>query len=173
MRLAKNGRALSRKYTRHINIQYLFVTDQIKSKEMRVKYCPSELLIANFHTKSLQGALFQQFQNFILNINDPNCDELNYLKKGMIKKQELMRSVDDIKSTSQECVEQNAKKVQIVSEDSNDKKRLAKSRSYVEACMYNNYENNETRALVVRYKPVLLTKLRKSSPSKQLFSLHS
>ena len=73
MLLEKNGRASSSKRTRHINIRYFFITDRIKAKEIRVEYCPSKDLIADFFTKPLQGQLFYKLRAFILNLpeDDP------------------------------------------------------------------------------------------------------
>jgi hypothetical protein len=39
--LEENGRGSSSKRTRHINIQYFFVTDWIAGKDVTVKYCPT------------------------------------------------------------------------------------------------------------------------------------
>ena len=74
MLLEKNGRASSSKRTRHINIRYFFITDRIKAKEIRVEYCPSKDLIADFFTKPLQGQLFYKLRAFILNLpeDDPS-----------------------------------------------------------------------------------------------------
>jgi hypothetical protein len=68
--LAKNGRASSSKRTRHINIRYFFVADRIASKEVKVEYCPTGEMIADFFTKPLQGTLFRKFRDFIMN-GDP------------------------------------------------------------------------------------------------------
>jgi Reverse transcriptase (RNA-dependent DNA polymerase) len=68
--LAKNGRGSSSKRTRHINIRYFFVADRIASKEVRVEYCPTGEMIADFFTKPLQGTLFRKFRDFIMN-SDP------------------------------------------------------------------------------------------------------
>ena len=70
MKLEENGRSSSRKRTRHINIRYYFVTDRIKADDISVKYCPTEMMIADFYTKSLQGKLFRIFRNLIMNIGD-------------------------------------------------------------------------------------------------------
>ena len=70
MKLEDNGRSSSRKRTRHINIRYYFMTDRIKAGDISVKYCPTEMMIADFYTKSLQGKLFRIFRNLIMNIGD-------------------------------------------------------------------------------------------------------
>ena len=69
--LAKNGRGSSSKRTRHINIRYFFVADRIASKEVKVEYCPTGEMIADYFTKPLQGSLFKKFRDFIMN-GDPS-----------------------------------------------------------------------------------------------------
>jgi hypothetical protein len=69
--LEKNGRASSSKRTRHINIRYFFVTDRVQNKELRIEYCPTGDMLADFFTKPLQGTLFQKFRNQVMNI-DPS-----------------------------------------------------------------------------------------------------
>jgi hypothetical protein len=68
--LAKNGRGSSSKRTRHINIRYFFVANRIASKEVKVEYCPTGEMIADYFTKPLQGSLFKRFRDFIMN-GDP------------------------------------------------------------------------------------------------------
>jgi len=85
--LATNGRASSSRRTRHVNIRYFFVTDRIEAGELRVEYCPTKKMIADFFTKPLQGALFYELRDFILNV-EPG--------------QSISSSVDGLK----ECVEE-------------------------------------------------------------------
>lgn len=68
MLLEKNGKRSSGKKTRHIEIQYYFVTDNIKRNNMSVMYCPTAEMIADFFTKPLQGSLFRKFRAFIMNL---------------------------------------------------------------------------------------------------------
>jgi hypothetical protein len=67
--LAENGRASSSKRTRHINIRYFWVTDLVKSGEVKIKYCPTNDMVADFFTKPVQGSLFQKLRNVIMNID--------------------------------------------------------------------------------------------------------
>jgi hypothetical protein len=69
MLLEKNGWASRGCRTRHINIWYFFVTDQVKSGEVRIKYCPTGEMVADFFTKPLKGSFFRKLQGIIL--NDP------------------------------------------------------------------------------------------------------
>jgi hypothetical protein len=68
MLLAKNGRTSSGRRTRHIDIQYFFVTDRVKHGEIRIEYCPTRDMVADFFTKPLQGSLFQKLRAIISNI---------------------------------------------------------------------------------------------------------
>jgi len=70
--LEKNGRASSGRRTRHIDIRYYFVTDRIKNGEMRVAYCPTDDMVADFFTKPLQGSQFRKLRKIILNLPDEN-----------------------------------------------------------------------------------------------------
>ena len=70
MLLAKKGRQSSGKRTRHLNIRYYFVTDNVKRNRMTIEYCPTEDMLADFFTKPLQGALFRKLRARILNLPD-------------------------------------------------------------------------------------------------------
>ena len=81
MKLEKNGRASGGKRKRHINIRYFFVTDRIQANEMKVEYCPTEMIISDFYTKPLQVKLFRLFQNLILNLLEEDIRNINILEK--------------------------------------------------------------------------------------------
>jgi hypothetical protein len=68
MLLENHGRMSSSRRTRHIEIRYFFVTDQIAKKNLRVTYCPTDDMLADFFTKPLQGAKFWKFRNMIMNL---------------------------------------------------------------------------------------------------------
>ena len=67
MRLERNGRASSTKRTKHIDVRYFFITDRIKQGQLRVEYCSTDEMWADFHTKPLQGRKFIYFRNLIMN----------------------------------------------------------------------------------------------------------
>ena len=46
--LEKNGRRSSSKKTRHIEIRYYFITDNIDRGTVRVAYCPTDNMISDF-----------------------------------------------------------------------------------------------------------------------------
>ena len=64
--MLKNGRNFCTGNFWHIHIRYFFVKDRIDKKEIRVEYCPSLLMLADFFTNPLQGKLFQKFKEVLI-----------------------------------------------------------------------------------------------------------
>ena len=64
--MLKNGRNSCTGNSRHIHIRYFFVKDRVDKKELRIEYCPSLIMLADFFTKPLQGLLFQKFRDVIM-----------------------------------------------------------------------------------------------------------
>ena len=52
--------------SRHINIRYLFVKEQVDNNNMSIAYCRTEHTLADFFTRVLQGALFVKFCKVIM-----------------------------------------------------------------------------------------------------------
>ena len=77
IKLENNGCGSSGKRTRHINIRYFFVTDRIKRGDARIVHCPTDMLIADFYTKPLQGKQFCIFRNLILNLDEKQVTEFS------------------------------------------------------------------------------------------------
>eukprot|EP00957_Ditylum_brightwellii_P192784 14679161-Ditylum_brightwellii.AAC.1 len=102
MRLEKYGKGSDRKRTRHINIRYFFVTDLIAAGELTVDYCPTNMMVADFYTKPLQGKLFRIFRNRVLNLVDDPCVEAARGNLLRYQSQNTYSSKQD--SGAQECV---------------------------------------------------------------------
>jgi hypothetical protein len=68
IKLSENGKASSRKGTRHIHIRYFFITDRIARKEVAIQYCPTKKMVADYFTKTLQGKLFYKFRDQIMGV---------------------------------------------------------------------------------------------------------
>ena len=64
--LEKNGKSLSTKHTKHINIRYYFVTDRIAKNKVSIEWCPTGDMVADYMTKPLQGKKFIEFCNAIM-----------------------------------------------------------------------------------------------------------
>jgi hypothetical protein len=48
-------------------VRYLFVIDRVEDGNMRIEYCPTGEMVADFFTKPLQGSLFRKLRGIILN----------------------------------------------------------------------------------------------------------
>jgi hypothetical protein len=66
MLLETNGRASSSKRTKHINIRYYYVADRVAKGDLRVVWCPTDKMIADFLTKPLQGKAFVEFRDLLM-----------------------------------------------------------------------------------------------------------
>ena len=69
MKLEENGRTSASKRTRHFNIRLFHITDLIQRKELSIKYCRTEDMIADFQTKPLVGEAFTRMRKQIMNLN--------------------------------------------------------------------------------------------------------
>ena len=68
--LKNNGRASISIRTKHLNIGYFFIKDRIKKGELKVEYCPTDGMVADFFTKPLKGKKFIQFRIIIMNLKE-------------------------------------------------------------------------------------------------------
>jgi hypothetical protein len=66
MLLERNGKTSSSKRTKHINVRYFFITDRISKGEVRIEWCPTKDMVADFMTKPLQGSTFKRFRDLIM-----------------------------------------------------------------------------------------------------------
>ena len=66
MRMEINGRNSCTGNSWYINIRYFFITDQENKGGLRVMYCPRHLMLADYFTKPLHGALFFKFREKIM-----------------------------------------------------------------------------------------------------------
>ncbi len=66
MLLETNGRASSSKHTRHIEIQYYYVADRVAKGDLRVVWCSTDKMIADFLMKPLQGKAFVKFWDLLM-----------------------------------------------------------------------------------------------------------
>jgi hypothetical protein len=64
--LETNGKKSSGKRTRALNIRYFFLTDQVEKGNVMIVYCPTDDMVRDFRTKSLQGEKFRKIRNAIL-----------------------------------------------------------------------------------------------------------
>ena len=74
--LERNGRSSSTKWTKHMNIRYFYVTEQVEKKPINVTHCTTEEMIGDFFTKPLQGSLFIKMHNYIMGSEEPRYQVL-------------------------------------------------------------------------------------------------
>ena len=53
------------KFTTH-RYEIFFVKDRVYKGEMKVEYCPTEDMLADFFTKLLQGQIYRKFRDLII-----------------------------------------------------------------------------------------------------------
>ena len=66
MRLERNGRQSCGQKSRHIDVRYFFIKDRIKSGNIDLQYCPTEVMLADFFTKPLQGKQFKLLRSAVM-----------------------------------------------------------------------------------------------------------
>ena len=60
-RMAENGKMSCSSKSRHIDINFFWITDRVKQGLLRVQHCPADIMVAYFYTKPLQGKKFIMF----------------------------------------------------------------------------------------------------------------
>ena len=66
MLLETKGRASSSNRTKHINIRYYYVADWVAKGDLRIVWCPTDKMIADFLTKHLQSKAFVEFRDLLM-----------------------------------------------------------------------------------------------------------
>jgi hypothetical protein len=94
--LERNGRASSGKRTRHINIQYFFISDRVNTKEVSLHWCPTKEMVADFWTKPLQGSHFRKLRDYIMGrvrCVKPKADGASVVKTKTAKKKVARKEI--------------------------------------------------------------------------------
>jgi len=60
IKIEKNGKKSSGQKTKHMDNRYFWIKDRLETEGIEVEYCPTELMIADFFTKPLQGELYSE-----------------------------------------------------------------------------------------------------------------
>jgi hypothetical protein len=64
--LEKNGTKSAGSRSRALNIRYFFITDNIEQGHLRIEYCPTDAMLADYMTKPLQGQKSSKFRRAIM-----------------------------------------------------------------------------------------------------------
>ena len=90
MKLEKYGMSSCGKRTRHFNIKYFYITDLINRGEVKIKYCPTDLMIADYMTKPLIGYKFKKFRQLIMNLKEESTGKvMNSLSTQTVKRVQI------------------------------------------------------------------------------------
>jgi hypothetical protein len=68
IKLEENGKSSSGKRTRHFDIKYFYVTDLVGRNEVKIEYCSTDEMLADYMTKPLVGGKFKLFRDRIMNL---------------------------------------------------------------------------------------------------------
>jgi len=68
IQMENNGKMSTGKRSKHIHIRYFFIKDRVHNNEVSIRHCPTDMMLADFWTKPLQGKLFLKFRDQILGI---------------------------------------------------------------------------------------------------------
>ena len=116
IKMEVNGRNSCTGNSRHVDIKYFWVKDHVDKGLVRIKYCPTTLMLADYFTKPLQGQLFRRFRDVIMgytHINDLLLDKEFLLKERVeklnivIKDSNRDKKSDTYRVTYAEAVKQN------------------------------------------------------------------
>ena len=72
------------------------MVDKIKNKGVKIIYCLTEEMIADFNTKPLQGKLFFYFRDKIMGIRTEDFDRYKAKYVESLKQYELYESEDNL-----------------------------------------------------------------------------
>ena len=129
--LEKNGKRSSGRNTRHMEIRYFFITDNMNRKRVRVEYCPTKLMWADFFTKPLHGSQFRLLRALIMNL--PMTPELAHFMKQSHPKAIITASNHLSSAPLQECVEPDDQDLQEdPSQPDKESREPIRARSYAD-----------------------------------------
>jgi hypothetical protein len=68
IKLENNGQKSVGQRSRHINIRYFFITDQVEKGKIKIEYCPTDEMESDYMTKPLTGAKGAKHRNSLMNL---------------------------------------------------------------------------------------------------------
>ena len=85
IKLENNGGISSRKWTRHTNIRYYFITDRVTNQEAYVEFCTTLEMIEDYFKKAMQGSQFCHCRNIILVIHEYHIPSYNSSRREFLE----------------------------------------------------------------------------------------
>ena len=84
-----NGRNSCTGNSKHVDIRFFFVHDRVKSGDIKVLYCPTDKMVADFFTKPLQGSIFKKLRNSVMGYNGHDLRFMDRKEKDPTKSEAL------------------------------------------------------------------------------------
>ena len=93
--LQKNYPYSTRKGSKHIHVRYFFVVDKLGKKEIKILYCPTDKMLADYNSKPLQGQLFVDMRDRMLGIRCEDYDIYKAWYKAILDQYDLFDTAED------------------------------------------------------------------------------
>ena len=74
IKLENNGHKSMGQRSRHIQIRYFFITDQVQKGNVQIKYCPTDKMEGDYMSKPLQGSKFAGHRESLMNLPKSEWD---------------------------------------------------------------------------------------------------
>ena len=87
--LQKNYPFSVRKGSKHIHVRFYFAKDKINKKELKIVYCATDEMTADFNTKPLQGLKFVECLDKLLGISAEDFDKYKSQYVEVLKSYDL------------------------------------------------------------------------------------
>ena len=94
IRMKQNEQNFCMGNLRHINIWFFFVKNRVQTREIDIKYCPIEEIVAYFFTKPLQGSTFKKFRYLFMGVSDIFGSPVKETNQSSFKKKKKKESVE-------------------------------------------------------------------------------
>ena len=114
MKILKNGKKSCGKQSRHINIRFFWIVDRSKEMDIDVEYCPTELMLADFFTKPLQGTLFRDMRDIVQGIKPYETLERKFKQNEKKKLDEQEKDDQEQKSILRDSIDRKERVVEIM-----------------------------------------------------------
>lgn len=86
-----------------MNIRYFYVKDLVTKKLIKIQYCGTGDMLADYFTKPLQGKLFQRMRDHIMNIDPSNFYHSDH--RSVLSTENNDRTEEDCKDVTVESAD--------------------------------------------------------------------
>ena len=91
MKVILNGKQSSGQKTKHMDNRFFWIKDRITGEDIKVQYCPTSKMIADFFTKPLTGSLFVKMRDVVMgykHVEDLLKDDRNIPDEERVRNEE-------------------------------------------------------------------------------------